>query len=419
MNLEKFIETIKQLFWNAEIEEQEESQSLLFNYKGVVLNLNYERILTVLNKYTRMRSEGDTTLLDNNSYEILVSFESRRPYPIGIFENFSVEDNQNKLLYELGQASEEYLIFMLEKLYDSGLIKDYRRRFMIPHTVLMDRAEKMTDFFDFLRLMMRRLITLKIKSETSKTAKDFEVLNTSFLFHIAYTIKLPILEIKSLDEYVSIERFERIRRNEENIDPPRRTYISDLVHHYQMAISTESPFLQYISFYHILEHFYEKVYNDELIKLIQNEITSPSFSAKRENDIKKVIKVISTKLLSRNEEYSIDEKEALQITLMRYVNMENVKCKIKEIDSSLIEYYKKNDVVFSGGQKVNFDDKEIKGLFKNVASRIYLTRNSIVHSKDTDKPRYMPFKHDKSLVKEIPLIRFIAEEIIINTSEML
>ena len=132
-----------------------------------------------------------------------------------------------------------------------------------------------------------------------------------------------------------------------------------------------------------------------------------------------MIKVISTKLLSRNEEYSIDEKEALQITLMRYVNMENVKCKIKEIDNSLIEYYKKNDVVFSGGQKVNFDDKEIKGLFKNVASRIYLTRNSIVHSKDTDKPRYMPFKHDKSLVKEIPLIRFIAEEIIINTSEML
>ena len=43
--------------------------------------------------------------------------------------------------------------------------------------------------------------------------------------------------------------------------------------------------------------------------------------------------------------------------------------------------------------------------------------NAIVHSKEGEKSKYEPFKHDKQLAKELPLIRAVAEEIIINSAE--
>lgn len=46
-------------------------------------------------------------------------------------------------------------------------------------------------------------------------------------------------------------------------------------------------------------------------------------------------------------------------------------------------------------------------------------KNSIVHSKSGEKAVYSPFVDDDALRKEIPLLRYIAEEIIIKTSSLL
>lgn len=53
-------------------------------------------------------------------------------------------------------------------------------------------------------------------------------------------------------------------------------------------------------------------------------------------------------------------------------------------------------------------------MFKFVIEFILL--ESIVHSKEGEESRYEPFKHDKFLAKEIPLMRAVAEEIIINSA---
>lgn len=47
----------------------------------------------------------------------------------------------------------------------------------------------------------------------------------------------------------------------------------------------------------------------------------------------------------------------------------------------------------------------------------YATRNAVVHSKYGERLRYEPFKHDKHLGKEIPLMRAVAEEIIISSAD--
>lgn len=111
--------------------------------------------------------------------------------------------------------------------------------------------------------------------------------------------------------------------------------------------------------------------------------------------------------------------EALELTLKKYVNLNNLKEKINEYDDKLISFYKERQVSFSKGNPVNLDSNDEKQIYSNLASRIYQTRNALVHSKDTDKSKYLPFKHDKILMKEVPLMRFIAEDIIIQTSQLI
>ncbi|MEZ9269515.1 hypothetical protein AB9R79_23595, partial [Vibrio splendidus] len=129
------------------------------------------------------------------------------------------------------------------------------------------------------------------------------------------------------------------------------------------------------------------------------------------------IKTISKSLQIRNESISFSEINALVLTLEKFVDFSSIKEKLNDYDPDLVDFYRTSKCEFSGGNIVNFN-LETPDL-KNLANRIYFTRNAIVHSKDSDKSKYIPFKHDRILVKEIPLLRFVAEEIIINSSELM
>lgn len=68
---------------------------------------------------------------------------------------------------------------------------------------------------------------------------------------------------------------------------------------------------------------------------------------------------------------------------------------------------------------MNFRNEDRANIITTLAERIYSTRNSLVHSKDGEKKKYEPFKDDKYLLKEIPLMRFIAESIISKESQVM
>src|SRR5690606_5901950 len=196
-------------------------------------------------------------------------------------------------------------------------------------------------------------------------------------------------------------------------------YQQDLILYYQKGISSESADLQFLSFYHILEHFFEKIYNDDLVRTIYDKLTAPSFSYKRSKDLVSLVNVIQDKLKYKNEEFQINEPEALRLVLDKFIeDFDELKNNIKIYDEVLLNYYKSNEVSFSKGNRVNFDE-ERSVILKNLRERIYKTRNSIVHSKDTDKSKYLPFKHDKELSREIILMRIIAEKIVIGSSDEL
>lgn len=262
-----------------------------------------------------------------------------------------------------------------------------------------------------------RFKTLQIRSKEEKPLKDFEINSSSFLFTLGYNSNISFYPTSITEDFTRTVRISRIRRSRlEDIEPPKRKYNQDLILYYQKGISAESEDLQFLSFYHIFEHFFERIYNEDLLSAIQDKITSPAFSYKRTKDLNTLVKVIQNKLQYKNEEFKINEPEALRLVLDKFiVDFEDVKNELNVYDDSLIDYYKTSEVSFSKGNKVNFDN-ERTSILKNLRERIYKTRNAIVHSKDNDKTKYLPFKHDKELSREIILMRIIAERVVIGSS---
>jgi hypothetical protein len=252
-----------------------------------------------------------------------------------------------------------------------------------------------------------------------RKSQDLAHYSSAFLFQLSYNADVALVPERHLEELVRTGRLTRVRQESlSELDPPRRHYILDLIYHYHLAVGADNPFLEYISYYHVAEHFFEEVFYEDLIIRIRGKITQPDFSYKRKKDIGGLIRDISRSLQIRNERITFSEQEALRLTIDSYVDIVDLREKLKEYDSSLLDYYRNNKIDFSNGDEVDLNEPDDSLIPKKLASRIYKTRNAIVHSKESERVRYIPFKDDRVLVKEIPLMRFIAEQIIIGSSSI-
>jgi hypothetical protein len=224
----------------------------------------------------------------------------------------------------------------------------------------------------------------------------------------------------NLEDLLNSRRISRIRRVRiEDVDPPRRLYNEDLVNHYQMALSSESPFLEFLSYFHILEHFFEIVFNDDLIERVRRQLTDPGFSYRRKKDLQSLIRTVSKSVQQRSDQYVFNELEALKLTLARFISVQELKDKLIQYNQNVYNHYTTTQVAFSDGDIIYFDSSDEDQIVKQISNRIYKTRNSLVHSKDGERSKYTPFKDDEKLSKELPLMRFISEFIIINSSLLL
>ncbi|MEH1891599.1 MAG: hypothetical protein V7K92_19820 [Nostoc sp.] len=281
-------------------------------------------------------------------------------------------------------------------------------------------SEETTDVFDLLRRTFLRFITLRLESGRNRTVVEFERFSSAYLFQLSYNLNAALVPQRHLDEILRTGKIAQIRRsNISDIEPPRRHYTPDLIYHYQLAVAADNPFLEFISYYYVIEHFFEEVFNEDLVERIKNKITHPDFSYKRKKDISSLIKNVSRSLQIRNEKIIFSEQEGLRLTLERYVDIVDLREKIVSYDNNLVDYYRSTKVSFAAADEIDLHENDTSVVFKKLAARIYKTRNSIVHSKESDKARYMPFRDDRMLVKEVPLLRFISEQIIINTSKVI
>lgn len=383
--------------------------------KEIKSTLDKGRLSEAIAKLQSLDISDETTLWDLRSYEVLLRDESPIPRIRMRMrdESFAVSDGDNGLTYTLSQPSDAYLLFLLMGAAALGNPRRIAGSFGIHQRI----ADGHSDTFELLKRLFTRFITLSISSDRNRNASEYERFSTAFLFQLSYNLDSALVPQRHLDELMRTGRITDIRRaNILEIDPPRRYYVPDLVHHYQLAVAGDNPFLEYLSYYHIAEHFFEEIFNEDLVERIKQKITQPDFSYKRKKDIGSLIKDISRSLQIRNEYITFSEQEALRLTLNRYLDTASLRDQLIAYDQNLVSYYQTSKVGFANADEVDLLDANRDSVIKKLALRIYRVRNSIVHSKESEKARFVPFRDDRILLKEVPLLRFIAEQIIIGTS---
>lgn len=361
------------------------------------------------------------TVLNNNSYEVIIYQTNkmiRRLLPYKFEERIistNIKDSMNNIEYKFQEIS-DVMVWNIIKEID---LESLKRTFMIfPPRLREDEGE---NFFNLLRVCFRNPYSLIVSYNKDIDKNKLNDYINSFLFNFCYNYGYSFRIMNSLDELLNIRyRNKNSSYKSEELDAPRLLYKQDLTEQYHMAVSSEDPFVQFIGFYHIMEYFYEEIYKEGVVNNVKEILLDPGFSTKRKKDIMKLVDLINKK---RTESTVGSELEALELTLRKYIDIEKIIEKLNEIDKDIIEYYKNNKVNFSNGDAIDLiGDK--KHIFKKLANRVYKTRNSLVHSKSNEvrsneRGIYKPFKDSKALLKEIPLLKVISEEIIIKSASEL
>lgn len=349
---------------------------------------------------------ADMMLIKRDYIEVAVQSQDRnRPAPFMRSDRGAFEVNEHNYQFVTSKASQKYIFALFCSFHNSPDKYDVSPMRLFSREVITSAEE----FFDNFRMY-----TVKVTSPQRHSATELKRIFDAYIFNVAYNFNVPLAVADFTDE----RRFRRISTRRGGQLFPYKQYKQDLTKYYQQALATNLPFMQYLAFYHVAEFFFQSISEDEAFQVISNFITRPSFSPYRHEDVRNFYNAIKKKMRDQRDDGVWNEKNGLLLCLKRYVpDLSVLKASIDRIDSTAIDYYRTTSVSFADdGKTVNFDE-EAEKVYSAIRDRIYATRNAIVHSKHGERLRYEPFKHDKQLAKEIPLIRAVAEEIIINSAE--
>lgn len=422
MEWDEFIDKVKFILirLNREININYSEDSISY----IVDEKSFEFSKSDYNKISNDAMKSDLsqfTVSSNNSYEVIIYQTNktvRRLLPYKFEEQIistKIKDSMNNIEYKF-QGISDLMVWNIIKEID---LESFRRS-SIAFLAWLPRNED-ANLFNLLRVCFRNPYSIIISYEKFIDKSKLNDYINSFLFNFCYNYGYSFKIMNSLDELLNIRyRNKNSSYKDEELNAPRLSYKQDLTEQYHMAVSSEDPFVQFIGFYHIMEYFYEEIYKEGVVDNVKEILLDPGFSTKRKKDIMKLVDLINKK---RTESTVGSELEALELTLSKYIDIEKIIEKLDEIDKDIIEYYKNNTVNFSNGDVVDLRGDK-KHMFKKLANRVYKTRNSLVHSKSNEvrlneRGIYKPFKDSKALLKEIPLLKAISEEIIIKSASEL
>lgn len=268
--------------------------------------------------------------------------------------------------------------------------------------------------------MFRGILTARVHNLTEDwdeaSLKKSKEMIESCLFELTY-LKEIALDLKNKWPISFSER-----RRERPFRPEHRQvgdefplkgvrYDSNVTRFYQRAVSTDDAYTSFISFYHILEYFFISVSDAKLYNRLERIVNDPAFSARR-----KQLDRIITSVDEHSRES--DETEMLKGVLAEFL-----------VEDDLLDFLQRYEAHLEAKlytEKANCFGYELEKMplkpghiFGPIAKRIKTIRNALVHSSDRyeRKDRYVPGEEaSRMLTRELPLLRFLAEKVIIATA---
>lgn len=413
MNIDDFNDIIKDLFpsyaWDIVLKDgglkvkNKELKKEFF--------LSEQEFNEVYDSLQKNKSGNNFEIFYDNYFEAILIVDSNR-YIREREEELVIEDTINRINYRYDKISKELALSILINS-DSYMRKNLISK--IPLAVSYRRAEdvKSANIIDLLTELALRYYSIKITTSSTTSLERFRSYALSYTYTFMYNRQVP------MHLYSDVQTSSRLpmrSTRDKDFDTPKKLYNPELVSYYNEAISSTILPHKYLSFYHILEYFYERIFSEDQIKKAREIITDVSFSYKRDKDIAKLIKGIQQKTIDND--VAINEKNALSLLIQKHIDQNELKSKLRERNGDdYLSILTNSKVPFSDGNAIVFSNDESQYI-KSLTERIYKTRNSIVHSKESfagekKSNKFKRIKDDKELQQEIALIQVMAE-IMIN-----
>lgn len=356
-----------------------------------------------LNSDVNTLSPNSICVYGNNELEILIKS----------IDSHSLENTISNTGYEIKineTISDKMCIKLIEELPNE------RIKVLLP-TFRLERISEHKDnltIFDFIKAIFSGYYSLDIKSlSNNSNYTELLQLAKSFIFNISLLQNRNFYIVENVQNlsYDLKPNIRRIPRN--NIDIPYRKYIDEVVQYYIDGNAARVPKIKFLSFYNVLEFYFDKVYLDDKCKKIQNIITNPKFNHNNLSHYKKILEVFDIKKAKNLEKTNITEFDSLKLLIAKYIDLNEFRNFLNEY-----RYYIENDAYKINDTKFSLSDSD-ECLISKISKRIYQIRNALVHSKETENVRYVPRKDDVYIYNEVELIKYLAEEIIIATSDLI
>lgn len=191
---------------------------------------------------------------------------------------------------------------------------------------------------------------------------------------------------------------------------PRSLVNRDVARFYQRGMVVKDSINQFLSYYQVLEYYFLSVSDEELYRKLTTIYNDPGFKSSS----KHLDKVIQSTLNHKRES---DETEMLRLVLAKHVSEDDLIKFILAFEDHLGEnLFTKKRKMFGEFTEIRLTIGHVIG---NVSKRVKLIRNALVHSSDryNRNENFVPTRQAEiEIHKEVPLVKFLAEKVIISTA---
>ena len=214
------------------------------------------------------------------------------------------------------------------------------------------------------------------------------------LLHVSmvYDMDFKVFEVDSLIKCEGEAPILRVEYAPTGFEEVPMFYLSN-------ANNTNDERFKFLSYYQVIEYFFVRAQNYYFLE----ELKSIDMNNVNHTELRKIL---------ANYKKVTNEREALKLVLKRAIDIPKFKTWINS-NSEQFDIYCR-----SQGYKIDLS-KEDKKIISNIVERVYGYRCSIAHAKgDVEEYIAIPNISRKIIAAEIPLVKYLAYEVIKNCSEI-
>ena len=338
----------------------------------------YKRLLSARGEFVPIRNTG---LANKNFRESLL---------VPLDPSIDIRDIDD-LFFKHNQDSETYveidtisLVFANYFRFEAGYINlCLDRLFTLPARLRKASTEQPIDTRKlFAHPLSIRVYNIDAQNATEAIRISDELIEGA-LFTLSYEIGIPLM---LANDYPTsrFEHFQKIKENNHKMNQmilPESNFRYDLVRFYQAGIATPIAIQQFLSFYQILELFFQDVNHvgvyDELYQLFRSDDFKPDNST-----LARIITMIEAN------KRDLTTTDLLEQLLRQHIDTNAIKQFILEHSGQAEE------------------------TVQTLAKRIITTRDAIMLAGINGLP-----PSDASVANDVPLIKFLAEQVILATRD--